>query len=102
MTFRVLPEAEGEAVAAAIWYEERQPSLGDQFLWAVQCAFDAIRDGTESLGQMEQYSGPLDIRRVLLKRFPYAVIVLCRPDEPIVVAVAHTRRKPLYWLDRLS
>jgi hypothetical protein len=51
---------------------------------------------------MEQYSGPFDVRRILLERFPYAVIVLCRPEETVVVAVAHTRRRPLYWLERLN
>jgi hypothetical protein len=35
MTFRVLPEAEGEAIATAVWYDERQPFLGDEFLAAV-------------------------------------------------------------------
>ena len=52
--------------------------------------------------RMEQYSGLLDIRRILLRRFPYAVIVLPRPSETLVVAIAHTRRRPLYWLDRVD
>lgn len=37
-----------------------------------------------------------------MHRFQYAVIYLCRPDESLVIAVAHTRRRPLYWLDRLA
>ncbi len=102
MKFRVLPEAEGEAIAAAIWYDERQSSLGDEFLAAVHDALNMIRKSPESLSRMEQYSGPLDIRRILLRRFPFAVIVLCRPAETVVVAIAHTRRRPLYWLDRFN
>lgn len=102
MIFRVLPEAEGEAIAAAVWYDKRQPFLGDEFLAAVDDALNTIRRSPESLSRMEQYSGPLDIRRILLKRFPYAVMVLCRPEETVVVAVAHTRRRPLYWLERLN
>lgn len=32
-----------------------------------------------------------------MPRFPYAVVFVCRPDEVVVVAVAHMRREPLYW-----
>lgn len=98
--FDVLPEALGEAIEAAVWYDDRQQSLGTEFLADLQFALDAIRAGTGSLARLETYSGPHDIRRVLLKRFPYAVVVVCRPEEVAVVAVAHTRRRPLYWLKR--
>jgi hypothetical protein len=56
----------------------------------------------DSLTRMEQYSGLLDVRRLLLQRFPYAVIVLRRPSETLVVAIAHTRRRPLHWLDQVN
>lgn len=102
MSFHVLPEAQGDAIEAAIWYDDRQPFLGTEFLAEVHRAFDKIRTGTSSLARLETYSGPHDIRRVFLKRFPYAVIVLCRFDDSVVVAVAHTRRRPLYWLGRLG
>ena len=102
MRFRLLAEAQAELIASAIWYDERQPMLGDEFLAVVRDAFTSIRESPEFLSQMEEYSGPWNIRRLLLKRFPFAVIVLCRPDETVVVAVAHTRRKPFYWLDRLQ
>ena len=36
-----------------------------------------------------------------MHHFPYAVIYLCRPDETVVVAIAHTHRRPFYWVDRL-
>lgn len=102
MRFRVLPEAHAEAVEAAIRYDELQTSLGTDFLDEVHLVFGAIQSGTSSLSRLETYSGSHDIRRVLLKRFPYATVVLCRPHETVVIAVAHTRRKPLYWLDRLG
>ena len=50
---------------------------------------------------LEYYSGSHSVGRCLMDGFPYAVIYVCRPDEIVVVAVAHTRRRPLYWLDRL-
>jgi hypothetical protein len=38
----------------------------------------------------------------LLPRFPYGVVYLAAADTSIVVvAVAHARRRPRYWLTRI-
>ena len=42
------------------------------------------------------------VKRLLLRRFPYAVIVHERAAEVIVIAFAHTARRPDYWRDRLK
>jgi len=42
-----------------------------------------------------------DTRRVLLNRFPYAVVYRPLTDRVMVVAVAHLRRRPVYWAERL-
>jgi toxin ParE1/3/4 len=41
------------------------------------------------------------IRRFLLARFPFAVLFLVVPDGVVVLAVAHTKRRPFYWRRRL-
>lgn len=41
-----------------------------------------------------------EYRRVLTTRFPYALIHRTPPDEIVIVAVAHTSRRPGYWRDR--
>lgn len=97
-----MPVADGEAIAAAIWYEDRRSGLADDFVSEMRSAFDAIRENPRSAPQLEYYSGPHEIRRQMLHRFPYAVVYLCRPDEIVVVAVAHTRRRPLHWLHRVD
>lgn len=40
-------------------------------------------------------------RRYLLKRFPYLVVFRQIDDKIQVVAVAHGRRKPGYWRERM-
>jgi hypothetical protein len=75
MILRVHPEAQGEAIEAAVWFEDRQRSLGAESLDEIEAAFERIRQGVNSLSRMEQYSGLLDVRRLLLMQFPYAVIV---------------------------
>ncbi len=42
------------------------------------------------------------IRRVLLPRFPHAIVFVERRDEYFVLAVSHLRRRPEYWRERLD
>jgi toxin ParE1/3/4 len=102
VNYRVLPEADGEAIAAALWYDDKHAGLGDEFLLELQAAFATIHSDPLSMPILETYFGPHSIRRQLLKRFPYFVVVLCREQELLIVAVAHSRRHPLYWLERLE
>jgi hypothetical protein len=39
-----LPPAEQDALETAIWYEERQPGLGNEFLTEVNRAVQALRE----------------------------------------------------------
>jgi hypothetical protein len=43
----------------------------------------------------------LEIRRALLSRFPYAFIFLDTQSGVQVIAIAHTKRRPGYWLNRI-
>lgn len=102
MNFSVLALAELEAAEAVIWYEDKREALGDEFLTELEGTFARIRDTPAAMSKAEWYSGAHDLRRCRLKRFPYVVTFLLRPDEVVVVAVSHLRRRPLYWLQRLS
>ncbi len=44
----------------------------------------------------------LEVRRALLPRFPYALVFLELQTEIRVLAVAHAKRHPDYWLNRLQ
>jgi hypothetical protein len=41
------------------------------------------------------------MRRFILPSFPYSIVFLELATEVRVIAVAHGRRKPGYWLDRI-
>jgi toxin ParE1/3/4 len=41
-------------------------------------------------------------RRYLLRRFPYAIIYVVTDDALMVLAIAHTSRRPGYWRHRLG
>ena len=39
-------------------------------------------------------------RRKLLERFPYGIIYRIEGEEILIVALAHTSRRPGYWQNR--
>lgn len=43
-----------------------------------------------------------DVRRFPLRRFPYEVITAMVGEMRAVIAVAHMKRRPGYWRERLS
>ncbi len=43
-----------------------------------------------------------DIHKAGLKRFPFHVIYRATGTQIIVLAVAHQRRRPAYWMGRLA
>lgn len=44
----------------------------------------------------------LEIRRALMVRYPYALVFFELKDEIRIIAVAHDKRRPNYWLYRLG
>jgi hypothetical protein len=41
-----------------------------------------------------------EVRRTLIRRFPYAVYVIADPDATVVIACLHVRRDPQVWHSR--
>jgi plasmid stabilization system protein ParE len=91
----VEPEAAAELDEAFTWYEGRTAGLGSEFLRAVRAVFALIRRNPE---QFPRVRG--DIRRALIRRFPYAVYYVVEPDYVSVFAVIHTRQHPRRWQSR--
>ena len=102
MKLTILREAELESAEAAAWYDDQRAGLGDEFLTEVTEAIANIDSDPQSFSRLETYAGPYEMRRCVLHRFPYLVVFACRPDETLVVAITHVRRRPLYWLERLG
>ena len=90
------PEADQELEAAALWYEQRQPGLGDDFL----------DDFTATLRRIEKEPERWRIlrgenRKLNFDRFPYAIVYSASTDTLFVKAVMHLHRRPFYWQDRV-
>lgn len=97
---RVSQEAEVEATEASRWYDARRPGLGEDFLAALHEALERI-ESNPRLGSRPPGVSSADVRRVIMRPFPYDVVYIELPDRVQVLAVAHERRRPGYWIDRI-
>ncbi len=89
------PEAEAELLAAARYYEDQAEGLGVEFLDAVEATCDRVRDLPE-IG----HAFGARLRRLLVPRFPYAMIYQVDSEKIWIVAVANLYRIPGYWRSR--
>lgn len=96
MKIRFLEIAERELDNAAKWYSGLDEVLGLTFLDEIDRAIRRILQFPFASTEIQP-----GIRRGLLSRFPYAVICGLEEDTLIVIAIAHLRRRPQYWIDRV-
>jgi plasmid stabilization system protein ParE len=99
---RIHAAAAEEAAEAAAWYERERPGLGVDFERAMDAALDLLEEELVPLVSVPGIAGTRGVKRLLLRRFPYSVIVRESATEVIVVAFAHTARRPGYWRGRLK
>jgi plasmid stabilization system protein ParE len=91
------PDAKAEFLEAVRYYEKCQKGLGRRFRVAIETAVQLI---SESPFMYRSLKAPF--RRYLLPKFPYSIIYSIEPDHIHIIAVAHNKRKPGYWLNRLT
>lgn len=98
---RLSPEAIDELVEAAGWYQARRPGLESEFLAEVDRLLPLIGASPAAFPRLLDLPADLVICRALLPRFPYALIFMDLGEHVRVLAVAHAKRRPGYWLDRV-
>ena len=76
--------AANDAKSAAVWYEAERSGLGIQFLLELDAAIE--RATNNPLSYECRFK---NFRRVLMRRFPYAVYFLVDSEAVRVVAVLH-------------
>ncbi|MBU1188159.1 MAG: type II toxin-antitoxin system RelE/ParE family toxin [Gammaproteobacteria bacterium] len=96
MRFWFHPLAEMELSEAAAYYEDEEPGLGYDFsievYWAIRRAMTYPKAWTALEG---------DIRRSMVRRFPYGVLYSEELDGILIVAVMNLHREPHYWKERI-
>ena len=95
-------EAEEELQEAAAWYERERRGFGMALLERVAETVERIRESPEGFSRAPGVPPDLHVRRALVQRFPYAVVFVGLEDEIRILAIAHGRRRPGYWRERLA
>jgi len=89
------PQAEEEARAAQRWYEEQQPGLGARFAGAIGEAIQRIVSNPSAFPVVHD-----EIRRAVVRRFPFGIYFRIHAEDLVVLAVMHGRRDPRRWQSR--
>ena len=91
--------AGAEAEAAVRWYNGRVAGLGDDFRAELAAAIERVAEAPLAW-PISQYDPRT--RRHLLSRFPHSIVYVVGTDgEVTVAAVAHAKRRPGYWRNRI-
>jgi plasmid stabilization system protein ParE len=92
----IQPRAEAEAERAAAWYEAQQPGLGIDFLLQLDAAIERVARAPLIYSPLHR-----EARRVLLRRFPFAVYFVCEEAAIEVFAILHQQRAESVWQSRV-
>jgi len=95
MSFRLHPEAERELHDAVEYYEDIEPGLGYDLSVEVYSAIQRAVAYPRAWPVLDD-----EIRRALVRRFPYGVLYSVEEDTLLIVAVMNLRREPGYWKGR--
>ena len=88
--------AKQELDDAVEYYELQLAGLGKRFK----------REVKESLLRIQQaptiwIREKEEIHRYLMHKFPYKILYSIESDHVFIIAIAHTHRRPNYWIDRI-
>jgi len=94
-------DAARELEEATQWYERESPGLGGKLIDAFEHAIGLLRGKMPPLLPVDGTARKKGAKRIILRHFPFSLIVIQRSDQYIVVALAHHSRKPDYWHERI-
>jgi plasmid stabilization system protein ParE len=95
MNLRIHPEALREFDKAVVWYGKRSQLAPQKLQDEVAAASKRILTDPKSFPLISPGR-----RRALLLKFPYKIIFECRADTIDIIAIAHAKRKTMYWRQR--
>ncbi len=97
MKIRHLSIVDVEIVEAITWYvEEETPRSAERL-------DNLIQDAEKEIAKQPLLHPILEdnVRVKLLNPFPYSLLYSVEESEILVIALAHQKRRPGYWRDRL-
>ncbi len=91
----VCSAAEEEYTEALTWYAERSTQAAERFDAEFDQSLMSIADSPERFPKCDDRH-----HFYLMRDFPFQIVYRQHQDHWVVIAVAHTSRKPRYWKTR--
>jgi plasmid stabilization system protein ParE len=91
-------EALEELLEATAYLEDKVTGLGDKLHIALVEAIELILTFPEIGSELRQHQ----VRKLSLRGFSYNIIYKPEEDNLVIYALAHHKRQPNYWLNRLT
>jgi plasmid stabilization system protein ParE len=88
--------AEADITSAVVWYESM--SVARQCFSKFACDQSRLSRPRRILQLRSQPA----VHRILVRRFPYRIFYITRPDALVVFAVIHVSRHDSRWLRRIT
>ena len=92
----IRPEAKADLLDTFQWYQDQIPGLGYDFKSCVDEVISKIHSNPRIYKKVF-----LDIRRAVIKSFPFGVFYTIEDQKIIVIGVLHARRDPQLWKKRI-
>jgi toxin ParE1/3/4 len=92
MLLELTSSAQLDAAEAALSYEIERAGLGTRFEEELEAVLSRVAEGPRQFPVVDR-----DIRRALLRRFPFGVFFVVSPEKISVIAVLHLHRDPDTW-----
>ena len=89
------PAARAELIDAQDWYEDEATGLGRRFRGALDVLIERMSANPRQFPVVFK-----NVRRALLRRFPYALFFVVEDQTLLVIACFHGSRDPLRWQKR--
>ncbi len=97
MRVKIIEPAEIELNDAFEYYENELDGLGYRFIDEFNDAVNRILKHPHAWSSVKN-----NVRKCILKKFPFKIIYAIHDKLIVILAIAHQRRHPDYWIDRLN
>jgi plasmid stabilization system protein ParE len=87
--------ARAELIEVQDWYERESTGLGRRFRQAIDALIGRMSDNPRQFPMVFK-----NVRRAVLRRFPYSLFFVVEDDALIVIACFHASRDPSHWQER--
>jgi plasmid stabilization system protein ParE len=77
------------------WYASKSSGVAERFTNAINDALAEIANDPERFAKIDDCH-----RERLVRKFPFRIIYRILKSNVLIVAVAHAKRRPDYWLSR--